>query len=65
MCIITMYYYFYIMYFKVLDKGPNSTQAAILEIIFCIVQYLDKDQTPPSINTEVLRVVASSIELGQ
>ncbi|ESO09038.1 hypothetical protein HELRODRAFT_109994 [Helobdella robusta] len=47
----------------VLDKGPNCTQGPVLQILLCIVLYVDISVSPsPSINADLLRVVARFIE---
>ena len=50
--------------FQVLDKGPTSSQSSILQILHCIVHYIDVSSSPSqSINADLLRVVAKYVEV--
>jgi Cell morphogenesis C-terminal len=49
----------------VLDKGPASTQPAVLEILHCIVYSIDiSTASIQAINADLLRVVAKYVEVS-
>ena len=51
---------------QVLDKGPSSTQAAVLQILHCIVHCIDiKTASTQAINSDLLRVVAKYVEVSE
>lgn len=49
---------------QVLEKGPSSSQGSVLQILLCIVHYIDISVSPStSINADLLRVIARFIEV--
>ena len=51
--------------FQVLDKGPTSTQSAVLQILHCIIHYIDVVSAPnPQLNAELFRVVSKYVEVS-
>ncbi|CAG0903073.1 unnamed protein product [Darwinula stevensoni] len=49
---------------EVLEKGPTLVQAPILNILHCILHYIDiHSQQPPVINGDLLRAVARFVEV--
>jgi len=50
--------------FQVLDKGPANTQNAVLQILHCLVHYVDITALPSPCIHDLLRVVAKYIEVN-
>ena len=48
-----------------LDRLPPSYQTAVLNIIYCILQYIDISTVSPTVlNADVLRVVSKHIHVS-
>ena len=50
--------------FQVLDKGPANTQNSVLQILHCLVHYVDVTALPSPCIHDLLRVVAKYIEVN-
>ena len=50
---------------QLLDRGPHSTQAAVLQILHCVIHCIDIPSTSSVhvINADLLRVVTRYIEV--
>ena len=50
--------------FQVLEKGPNNCQSAVLQILHCMVHYIDMNSSPvQAMNSDLLKVIAKYIEV--
>ena len=51
---------------QVLEKGPATTQSAVLQILHCIIHYIDITSSAlPMLNGELLRVVSKYVEVSR
>lgn len=50
---------------KVLERGPNSMQGAVLSILHCLLHYVDFNLSANAqqVNSDLLRVIAKYIEV--
>ena len=53
------------LWLQVLEKGPHGYQLAVLQILHCMVHYIDLNTQPTAVlNQELFRTVTKHVQVG-